>query len=76
MELLDCLQLVDKARILMKDPDFREDAGLGSRRATEKAIRDFESLRNNLAHNNDIVTYDWDTIVSVSQRLDKIMTRI
>jgi hypothetical protein len=76
VELLDCLQLVDKAQILMKDPDIRADGGFESRRAAEKSIRDFESLRNNLAHTNDIVTYDWDVIVMVSQRLDKIMTRI
>jgi hypothetical protein len=76
VKLLDCLQLVDKARILMKDPDIREDAGFESRREAEKAIREFESLRNNLAHSNDLISYDWDAIVTVSRRLDKIMTRI
>jgi hypothetical protein len=76
VELMDCLQLVDKAQILMKDPDIRAEGGFESRRAAEQSIRDFESLRNNLAHTNDIVTYDWDVIVMVSQRLDKIMTRI
>jgi hypothetical protein len=76
VELLDCLQLVDKAQILMKDPDIRADVGYESKRAAEQSIRNFESLRNNLAHTNDIVTYDWDIIVKVSQRLDKIMTRI
>ncbi|MHC4557674.1 MAG: Swt1 family HEPN domain-containing protein [Planctomycetota bacterium] len=76
VNLLDCLQLVDKIHILMKDPDFNEEAGFESKREAEKAIRDFESLRNNLAHAHDIVTYDWDSIIKISQRLDRIMTRI
>ncbi|MHC4185182.1 MAG: hypothetical protein ACYSR4_04535 [Planctomycetota bacterium] len=75
VRLLDCLHLSDKAQILMKDPTFRNEAGFESRRAAEKGIRDFESLRNSLAHAHDIVTYDWDMIVEVSQRMDKIMTR-
>ena len=75
-DLLDCLQLSDKAQILMKDPNIRADVGYESKRAAEQSLRDFESLRNNLAHAQDIVTYDWDAIVTVSQRLSRIMTRI
>ena len=74
--LLDCLHFVDKNRILVKDPAVREDLGFGSKREAEKAVKAFESLRNNLAHAHDIVTYDWDTIVYVAGRLEKIMSRI
>ena len=76
LSLLDCLQLADKVKILMKDPDMRKDAGFESKREAEKTIRDFESLRNSLAHAHNIVAYDWDTIVTVSKRLEKIMMRI
>ena len=55
---------------------MRKDVGFGSKRETEKVIRDFEALRNSLAHAHDIVAYDWDMIVTVSKRLDKILTRI
>ncbi len=74
--LLDCLQLGDKAKILMKDPEMREDMGFESKRAAEKGSKDFESLRNNLAHAQDIITNNWETIVIISTRLNKIMTRI
>jgi hypothetical protein len=74
--LLDCLQLGDKAKILMKDPEMREDMGFESKRTADKALKDFESLRNNLAHAQDIITYNWDSIVIISRRLNKIMTRI
>ncbi len=74
--LLDCLQLGDKAKILMKDPEMRENMGFESKRTADKALKDFESLRNNLAHAQDIITYNWDSIVVISRRLNKIMTRI
>ncbi len=76
LSLLDCLHLADKAKILVKDPDMRKDAGFESKREAEKTIRDLESLRNSLAHAHDIVAYDWDMIVTVSKKLDKIMMRI
>ncbi len=76
VNLLDCLHLSDKAGILIKDPDMREDFGFGSRKEAKKGIWEFMSLRNSLAHAHDIVTYDWDMIVMMSKRLDKIMTRI
>jgi hypothetical protein len=76
VRLLDCLHFVDKVRILMKDSAVRDDLGFGSKREAEKAVKAFESLRNNLAHAHDIVTYDWDAIVYVAGRLDRIMSRI
>lgn len=74
--LIDCLQLSDKAFILLKDPDIRADMGFQSMRAAKSAIKRLESLRNNLAHAQDILTYDWEIIVTISKRLDKVMTRI
>ena len=76
VSLLDCLQLGDKAKILMKDLEIREDMGFESKRTVEKVTKDFESLRNNLAHAQDIITYNWDSIVIIAKRLNKIMTRI
>lgn len=76
VDLFQCLQLTDKARILMTEPNMRMDAGFESKRDAEKAISDIESLRNNLAHASDLITYDWDIIVNIAQRLDKLMTRI
>jgi hypothetical protein len=74
--LLDCLHLVDKGHILIKDPVLREDSGFGSMREAKRALKAFESLRNNLAHTHDIVTHDWELIVAMAGRLDRIMTRI
>jgi hypothetical protein len=49
-DLLDCLQFADKARVLVADPGQRAALGYKSVAAADQAIRDIESLRNNLAH--------------------------
>jgi len=55
---------------------MRADAGYASMRAADRAIKGLESLRNHLAHAQDIVTHDWPVIVEVAGRLDRIMTRV
>ncbi len=74
--LIDCLQLGDKGTIMTKDPALRDDFGFSSVRQARVAVRDFESLRNSLAHTQDIVTHNWDTVVQISGNLETIMTRI
>ena len=74
--LIDCLQLSDKGYILIKDPVMRKDFGFESMRLAKRAVKDLESLRNNLAHVQDILTHDWATIVTIATRLNKVMTRI
>ncbi len=70
-DLLDCLQLSDKGRILLGDARLLATLGLDSRRAAKRVIRELESLRNNLAHAQDIVSYDWAQIVRLSRRIEE-----
>jgi hypothetical protein len=74
--LIDCLQFSDKGYILIKDPDMRKDFGFESIRQAKRAVKDLESLRNNLAHAQDILAHNWAAIVTMATRLNKIMTRI
>ncbi len=74
--LMNCLQLNDKAHILLKDPEMRRDFGVGSKREGEATIKAFVKLRNHLAHSEKIISHNWDAIVDMSRRLDRIMTRI
>ena len=74
--LIQCLQFSDKAGILMRDAETRANWGVESKRAGDRLIADLQSLRNNLAHTQDILTYDWDTILRLAQRLDDILARI
>lgn len=72
--LLDCLQLSDKGRILISNEQTFELIGMDSRRTAKKVIREVESLRNNLAHAQDIVTYDWAQIVRFTHRIEETLS--
>jgi hypothetical protein len=68
--LVDCLQFSDKAQILMKKSAVRDLFGFTSKNAAVEAIKQLESLRNNLAHAQDIVTHDWAAIARIASRLE------
>jgi hypothetical protein len=68
-DLLDCLQFADKLRIAMQDQGFMDDSGFGSAAAAKKVIKDLESLRNNLAHGQDVTSHDWPQIVRLARRV-------
>jgi len=74
--LLDCLQLSDKSRILMQDPEVLKDAGFTSRRAATETMKRLESLRNSLAHAQHILPEDWPAIARLAFRLDRLMERL
>lgn len=71
--LLDCIQLSDKGKIVISKEETMQMMGLESRRSAKKVIREMESLRNNLAHAQDIVTYDWGQIVRLTDRLEETL---
>jgi hypothetical protein len=71
--LLDCLQLSDKAQIFARDEQLRGMMRFQSKRQLEETAKMVEKLRNNLAHSQDIITGDWDTIVRLSENLDAVL---
>ncbi len=75
-DLLDCLQLGDKARVLFTDAKILKQIGFNSRSEADRAIKNVESLRNNLAHGQSIVAYDWPSIVDLTQSVQRIMASI
>lgn len=52
--LLDCLQVKDKADILVSDAASLAALGLQSRREADRLTRDIEKLRNHLAHAQEL----------------------
>jgi hypothetical protein len=71
VDLADCLQLSDKAQILLEDEQERAAFGLRTKGAAKRVIKDLESLRNNLAHAQDIVTHDWPQIARLAQHVEE-----
>ncbi len=76
VKLLDCLQLSDKARILMRDPEVLKDADFRSRNAATETMKRLESLRNSLAHAQEILPEDWPAIARLAYRLDRLLARL
>jgi hypothetical protein len=69
--LLDCLQFSDKGQIIARCEELREKAGFASRRRADEVVKRLEALRNNLAHSQDIVDSDWETIVAIAENLER-----
>ena len=73
IDLIECLQLSDKIHILVRDPDSLKRLGFDTTRSAKKAAKELESLRNNLAHTQDIVIHDWVQIARLSRRVESLI---
>ncbi len=74
LELIDCLQISDKGQIMARNEEIRRLTRMQSRRQTEQVIRMLESLRNNLAHSQDILSCDWETIVGLCKDMERVVS--
>jgi len=68
-KLIDCLQFSDKAGILITHKPSLEKMGFETGKQAKKVIKELESLRNHLAHSQDIVSHDWAQIARLVNRL-------
>lgn len=68
-DLLDCLQFSDKLQLLLHIDRFLERSGFASRSGAKQVFKDLESLRNNLAHGQEIAHADWPSIVRLARLL-------
>ncbi len=71
--LLDCLQFGDKTAVLIREPEVVRQLGFTSQRTAKRFAKELQSLRNNLAHSQDIITYDWPAIARLSRRLERLV---
>jgi len=62
------LQFGDKGWIITYDEELRETLGHKSRKETRNAVKEFENLRNNLAHTQEIIPSGWQRIVIACSR--------
>jgi hypothetical protein len=67
LQLLDCLQFADKGQIVARNEEIRKLTVFASRRQADETVKSLEQLRNNLAHAQDILVTDWDTIIMLCE---------
>ncbi|MGC3997588.1 MAG: hypothetical protein QM767_08890 [Anaeromyxobacter sp.] len=73
--LVDCLQFSDKGQLALKATGSKLEASLGmSRRGLERALKELEELRNNLAHGQQIIPQGWSRIAVFTSRLEQLLT--
>ncbi len=65
-DLLSCTQFSDKARVLIERPETRALLDLGSKKRAYRVFKELESLRNHLAHAQDVVIHDWAMIARLA----------
>jgi hypothetical protein len=73
--LLECLQLSDKGQILLEHTLGLRLLDIRSKAVAKQMIKNIESLRNNLAHGQDIVKYDWASIAGIAGRVEEASYR-
>ncbi len=73
IKLADCLQFADKTQIFARTKKLQQMTRFDSRRKIEELGRKVEKLRNNLAHSQEIITGDWETIVTLAENVSSIL---
>lgn len=71
-QLVECLQFSDKARIISQSKLNITQFGTASKREADRKIKALESLRNNLAHSQPIVTHDWAQIITLTKNMQNL----
>ena len=71
--LLDCLQVKDKADILVSDSASFAALGLHSRREADRFTRDIEKLRNHLAHAQELESEHLATAARLASSIHSIL---
>jgi hypothetical protein len=71
--LVDCLQIKDKADILVSNGANLSGLGLSSRREADRLTRDVELLRNHLAHAQELEERHLATATRIAMFLDSIL---
>ena len=75
-DLADCLQLCDKATIVMKDTGLFALSGFRSKQSLEDFFKEVGVLRNALAHANDILNGHWPELADLVVQLEALLERL
>jgi len=74
VDLLDCLQITDKAKIIFLSSENLQEYGFSSKSMADKVSRELEYLRNHLAHGQPIAEENWPQIVRLAHNLERVVS--
>lgn len=76
IQLSDCLQLCDKRDIVLGEQRLRELLGIESKSKGKDFFKKLETLRNNLAHSQDLNTQNsWNDMFSLIEQTEKLLEK-
>lgn len=70
-DFADCLQFCDKAAIFTNEPEHAKC--FESRQAAQRFFSRVETLRNDLAHSNDILSGRWPELAEIVQQCERLL---
>jgi hypothetical protein len=74
IDLADCLQLCDKRTLVLKNEEIREKLSLRPKSEAEGLLREAETLRDRLAHGQDIIAgSSWPEVFSLVQEIEEVL---
>jgi len=77
IDLIDCLQLKDKATVLMKKGEFSDHPAISSNTKAERYFKGLEKLRNQLAHSQDPGrALNWEEIAAIVATAEQLITQL
>ncbi len=76
VDLIDCLQYGDKGWIISYDEEFRKAVGNESRKEMRRAVKEMETIRNNLAHTQEIIPSGWPRIIIACSRWEQHLEKL
>ena len=76
VDLIDCLQYGDKGWIISYDEEVRKATGNNSRKEMRRAVKEMETIRNNLAHTQEIIPTGWPRIIIACSRWEQNLEKL
>lgn len=73
IDLADCLQFADKARVMAATKELRAAFGFSSRREADRLFNELMALRDQLAHSNDIVSGNWPRLAGLARDAEALL---
>lgn len=73
IELLDCLHLMDKSRIMLQSKELRQACGLAGWEDAGDFFKQMRELRDNLAHAQDLPVGRWDVMVELAEKMERMI---
>ncbi len=76
IDLLACLQIIDKSNLLLNVNGLMEFLELGTREQGKASFKDLKSLRDDLSHGHDLgVGLSWYSIIQTVERIERILRK-